>query len=308
MPGEPRSGDQPQGKQATSGETRCDGSGEGPPTPYPDWEAWLEGLRRRLREQLPVWPEPVPERLDLVDLDDSVDVPGDGDLLLYVHGYLGEGRLEGLHSSGAHQAAAFRAALAEEFVGSDRSPPTVVAGMWNSSTTWPKATVRATAAGRTLAGWLDRHADRYDRVTVVGHSLGGQVALIALSHLETAVVDSIGLLGAAVSPESVRVEYRDGIETGVRDCVYNYHSINDTVVCNLYSFREGHDGIGCMGALLPASSARTGTGLPENYVDVDVAETVHRHMDYFMPVEKTSAGNCVGEIVAKQLSQVPGRD
>ena len=271
------------------------------PIPYPDWDGWLEALRGRLNEQLAVWPEAVDERLDLVNLENSEDVPAEGDVLVYVHGYLGEGRLDGIQTSGANQAAALREALSNEFEERSGSPPTVIAGMWNSSTAWPRAMRRAVMAGRTLARWVETHVDKYDSLTLVGHSLGGRVALITLRNLVKSKVTSAGLLGAAVSPSAVRGDYRPGIERGVEERVYNYHSVNDLVVCNLYSFLEGHDGIGCMGALVPDGSHNSGASLPEKYVDVDVSETVHQHMDYFKPTSDTEAGNCVTQLVENQL-------
>ncbi len=271
-----------------------------PPRQYSDWETWIDTLRVRLEEQLTIWPEQVQERLNLVNPAASTAVPTQGDVLVYIHGYLGEGRVGSLNVSGANQAAALRQALTDEFE-DGREPPTVVAGMWNSSASWPTATRRAEQVGRTLADWLTANGDQYDRLTLVGHSLGGRVALIALSCLDRATVDSVGLLGAAVGSTAVRSSYRHGIETAVDGHVYNYHSVNDFIVCNLYNFREGDDGIGCMGAFLTRDSSGARTPLPTNYVDVDVSKTVHRHLDYFKPVSTTVAGNCLPQLVANQF-------
>lgn len=272
-----------------------------PPSPHTDWKGWLGALRKRLQEQVAVWPEQIDQRLDLVTLERSRHLPDDGDILIYVHGYLGEGRLEGINASGANQAAALQQALADEFEETRGSPPTVVAGMWDSSALWPTATKRAVMAGRTLADWIDANADRYDRLTLVGHSLGGRVAFITLGYLEQAAVDSVGLLGAAVNSAAVRTDYRWGIESRVTDGVYNYHSVNDRVVCNLYSFRERHDAIGCTGTVLPDESESVEGTLPQNYLDIDVSKTVHRHMDYFKPVSNTAVGNCLSQLVSNQL-------
>lgn len=271
-----------------------------PPSQYSNWEAWIDTFRVRLGEQLSIWPDQVQEQLNLVNPAASTAVPTEGDVLLYIHGYLGEGRVDALNTSGANQAAALRQALTDEFA-DRRDPPTVVAGMWNSSASWPTATRRAINAGRTLADWLTASGDRYDRLILVGHSLGGRVALVALSCLEDSTVDSVGLLGAAMSSTAVRGPYRHGIETAVDGHVYNYHSVNDFVVCNLYNFREGHDGIGCTGTLLTRDASGARTPLPNNYVDVDVSETVHRHLDYFKPVSMTVAGNCLPQLVANQF-------
>lgn len=264
------------------------------------WDVLLDAVRTRLHDQIAVWPEKVTATIDLVEDTTSSDVPADGDILVYVHGYLGEGRLDGMNISGANQAAALREALADEFDDSSESPPTVVAAIWNSSTIWPRATSRAVTAGKSLAGWLRERHDDYDRVTVVGHSLGGQVVFAGLNHVEDGSVDSVGLLGAAVPPERVYSDYRDGIESAVDGGVFNYHSRNDSLVCRLYRFRERTTGIGCNGTLVDGE--KTQAGLPDSYVDVDVTETVHRHMDYFKPVPETAAGNAVGELVERQLA------
>lgn len=273
-----------------------------PSIPAHDWENWLDAVRMRVQEQIAIWPEKVSETIDLVDLDTSSDVPSEGDILIYVHGYLGEGRLHGMNVSGANQAAALRKALADEFEGTGASSPTVVAGTWNSSTTWPRAKERAVTAGRNLAHWVSTNGDDYERVTITGHSLGGRVTLTALDALDYPV-DSVGLLGAAVLPETVYSAYRDGIESAVDGEVFNYYSRNDFVVCRLYSFREGNDGIGCHGT--SAETGRSSGELPANYVDVDVSETVHGHLDYFKPLPETAVGNCVGELVEKQLRTHP---
>lgn len=264
-----------------------------------DWEGLLEALRTRVQEQIAVWPEKVEETIDLVEMRTSDTVPVEDEILIYVHGYLGQGRLEGINISGANQAAALGQALVEECRQSPASPPTVVAATWNSSTIWPRATKRAVAAGTHLSQWLTNNANVYDRVILVGHSLGGRVVLNSLGHLDDGIVDSVGLLGAAVQPEAVCGQYRPGIEAAVDGGVFNYHSRNDAIVCRLYSFREGSDGIGCNGTV-----AEDGTGigdLPGNYRDVDVSETVRRHMDYFKPLPETAAGNCVRELVERQI-------
>lgn len=264
-----------------------------------DWTALLAAFRTRVQEQIAVWPEKVDGTIDLVELSTSTAVPADGEIVVYVHGYLGEGRLDGINVSGENQAAALTQALADEYEWSTASPPTVVAATWNSSTIWPRATERAITAGTNLAKWLRTNADEYDRVILVGHSLGGRVALISLGHLDGVSVESVGLLGAAVQPEAVCTEYRRGIESAVEEGVFNYHSRNDAIVCRLYSFREGHDGIGCTGTVVENGS-EIGE-LPTNYRDVDVSETVRRHMDYLKPLPETAAGNCVRELVERQL-------
>lgn len=263
---------------------------------------WKNRLTERIREQLAVWPKKVTETIHLTDqgFELSTDVPNGGTILLFVHGFLGEGRLD-VNVSGAHQAAALRAALTNEFETRADTPPTVVAVMWHSSTTWLRAKEHADVAGVSLASWLSEHGDEYDSITVVGHSLGARVSLTALAELDTPTVDSVGLLGAAVDPGTVCAEYRHGIESTVDSGVYNYHSTNDAIVCRVYRLGEGSSGLGCRGADFGDEEKSTDSELPRNYTDIDVSVHVQRHMDYFKPHDNTVAGNCVDEIVGNQL-------
>jgi pimeloyl-ACP methyl ester carboxylesterase len=199
--------------------------------------------------------------------------------------------------SGAHQAAALQAALDAEYEAVGRAEPTVVAGMWGSSTTWPRAKDRSEDAGETLAGWL-RAQDR--PVHLVGHSLGGRVSLEALDSGPGDCLESVALLGAAVDPDSVCHQYRPGIKA-VDGPVVNYHSENDGMVCRLYRVGELSAGLGCRGSDCRGGLLQSAGRVPSNYTDVDVSEQVTRHLDYYKPAEHTASGNCVGEIVSNQL-------
>jgi pimeloyl-ACP methyl ester carboxylesterase len=199
--------------------------------------------------------------------------------------------------SGAHQAAAFQTALDAEYEALGRETPTVVAGMWDSSTTWPRAKDRSTGAAETLAGWLRA---QNQPVHLVAHSLGGRVTLEALDSDPGDCIESVALLGAAVDPDSVCHTYHQGIEA-VDGPVYSYHSENDGVVCRLYRVGELSAGLGCRGSDCRGGLLQSSGRLPSNYSDIDVSEQVTRHLDYYKPAEHTASGNCVGEIVSKQL-------
>lgn len=258
-----------------------------------------ERLGPVLEEQLTYWPTEVERRIDLTG-ETAVESDGlpDGEIILYVHGFLGQGRVDIARMSGAHQAAALAEALQLEYEPRDREPPVVVAGMWDSSTTWPRAKRRSAGAGETLAHWLRTQQER--SVHLVSHSLGGQVCLEALDNDPGNCIESVALLGAAVDPDSVCHKYRPGIEA-VDGPVFNYHSENDGMVCRLYRVGELSAGLGCRGSDCRGGLLRSSGRLPSNYTDVDVSEQVTRHLDYYKPAEYTASGNCIGKVVEKQF-------
>lgn len=259
---------------------------------------------KRLRQELTDWPETLDAQLDVTgDTAVASDaVPQSGEVVFYIHGFLGEGRLESVPLSGAHQGAALQAALEEVYEGRPDDPPPVVAVVWGSSTEWFRAQRRTETAGETFARWLDEHRDRYDSVTIVGHSLGGRVALWTLAALEDATVDEVALLGAAVAPDAVCKQFREPIETRVTGTVCNYHSENDRAVCSLYRITERAPGIGCHGSDCgrePFDSDRR----PANYVDVDVSDRVPGHRDYYQPRgAEYGRGTCVDLLVERQFA------
>lgn len=262
-----------------------------------------------VRAWLTDWPEALDEQIDVSGPKPATrgEIPTGGDLVCYIHGFLGEGRLDSVPMSGAHQAAALEAALAEEYEQRPGDPPAVVAVVWNSSTSWWRATRRAKAAGETFASWLDANRDAYDSVTIVGHSLGARVALWTLAALEETTVDSVALLGAAVAPDAVCREFREPIESRVTGTVYNYYSSNDYAVCYLYQLSERAPGLGCRGSNCGEETAGSDR-LPDNYVDVDVTDAVPAHRDYYQPIDGGfGGGNCIDLLVERQLEVPPAQ-
>lgn len=250
------------------------------------------------------WPEEIEQRVDIAG-DQPVEsggVPDSGDLVLYVHGLFSQDILDSININGANQATALRQALAAEYADRPGTPPQVVATMWNSTTTWTAAKWRADDAGETLAAWLDANAETYDSLTIVAHSLGARVTLTALNEVTEATVDSVALLGGAVDPETVCNEYKTGIESNVDGGVFNYHSGDDTIVCNIYALREWTSAVGCDGKDCSGGWFSSGTEPPENYTGVDVTGQVLGHCYYYRPgTEEFDGDNCVGDIVENQL-------
>jgi hypothetical protein len=262
-------------------------------------------LGQRLRREITDWPEELDAQLDVSGSEAvaSDAVPTDGDLVCYVHGFLGEGRLESVPASGAHQAEALRVALEAEFADRSAEPPQVVAVMWGSSTEWNRAKRRTRRAGRTFAAWLDANRDAYDSVTIIGHSLGGRLTLWTLDALEDTTVDTVALLGAALPTDAVCTQFRDAVESRVTGTVYNYYSERDYAVCYVYRLLEGHPGLGCRGSDCVGGPGDAGR-CPENFVDVDVTDAVAGHRDYYKPPDgEFGQGNCVDLLVDQQLSR-----
>ncbi len=245
------------------------------------------------------WPAATDDRIQLADDEPAVsaDIPDSGDVVIYVHGLFGDDLLDSVDINGANQAAALDNALSEEGI----EQPTIAA-MWNSSTTWTVAKWRADDAGETLAMWLEANRSDYNSVTLVAHSLGVRVTLVALSELaDTDVtVDSVALLGGAVNPDTVCEEYKDGIESSVSETVYNYHSEDDGIVCNIYAIREFTSAVGCGGADCSGGWFSSGSDRPDNYEEVDLTGEVTAHCDFFKP-DSLESGTAVGELVDRQL-------
>lgn len=242
------------------------------------------------------WPDPIGARIDLHDDEpvESGDMPDSGDIVIFVHGWLADDVFGSIHTNGTTMAHGLHQALEEEgFSGN------TIAAMWDSLTLWSTAKRRADRDGKTLATWLDNNAWRYDSVTLVAHSLGSRVSLVALQEVTRGTVDSVALLGGAVHPDTVCDEYKDGIEDAVEDKVYNYHTEADGTVCNTYAIREGGPAIGCEGSDCDAGffSER-----PTNFEDVDMTGKTYGHCGYLKPTSMDFEGrSCAPEIVDKQF-------
>lgn len=223
--------------------------------------------------------ESAPEGYPTIDLtaDDPEAggaFPTDADeLAIYVHGFLEE-------FSGGSRDQAYTLQTAFEENGYEEP---AVAAFWDSNTPlFPEAQRRAEVAGRRLATFLEESLDGETTVRLVGHSLGSQVSLEALTCLDETVLDSVALLGAAVDPDTVcdGDEYAAGI-SGAAAEVHSYHSRNDAIVCGAYAASEATPGLGCAGSECGGFLSDGST--PDEYEDIDVTDDVAAHCDYLKP-------------------------
>lgn len=250
------------------------------------------------------WPAAKPDRINLAGDTpiDTGEIPDGGDIIIYVHGLFSQDVLDSIDINGANQAQALDEALTERGVDTP-----VVAGMWNSTTTWTLAKWRANDAGETLARWVEDNYDSYDSITVLAHSLGSRVTLTALEELadSDADISSVGLLGAGVEPDTVCDEFETGIENGVEGEVYNYHSEGDAIVCTAYAVLELTSGLGCEGAECDDGGwwFSGSDDLPANFVDIDLSGTVDGHCNYYKPATMDySGGSAIPDIVDRQFA------
>ncbi len=193
------------------------------------------------------------------------------EFVVFVHGW------HGLETS-TDQANTLREALEQN--GFDQP---VIAASWEADTRnyWRAENTTETAGGR-LAAWLENEADDAT-VHLVGHSLGGRACLETLAALESRV-ETASLLGTAADDDAVCTAgaYGCGIERAA-DAVYNYHSENDASVCYGYDLQSFSSGLGCAGSDCGGGWFRSGSSLPQNYVDVDVTDEVGDHCAYAKP-------------------------
>lgn len=230
--------------------------------------------------------ESAPDDYPVVDLrtDEPTikgDFPwGDDEFVLYVHGWL-----EKFASGARDQGYTLETALRQN--GYEQPTAAVV---WNSNQpVWPLAQRRADEAGRRLAEVLDDYLEACPGTTIrtVDHSLGSRVILEALATLDgDQVLENVSLVGGAVNPDSVceGTRYAAGIANSASE-VYNYHSRNDDIVCDIYALSEGTSGIGCVGSECD--------DVPDDFSDVDVTDSVDAHCNYGKP----DVG-CVPQIVS----------
>jgi pimeloyl-ACP methyl ester carboxylesterase len=162
---------------------------------------------------------------------------------------------------------------------------------WDSDTDWGTAVHIAKKNGRKLASWVADHNDRGgDPVRVVGHSLGAQVVVSAVSQLaawdRSNAIKECVLLGAAIGDRSVALEGDYGYD--VQESVYsfsNYYKTDDDVLDTWYTMATWDTALGEEGI-------QDGTSPPYNYREGDVSY-VPDHGSYYEPYE-----GCIPDVVA----------
>lgn len=225
-------------------------------------------------EEWPDQPETFPEVAVVDDEPTTTDLEpiADADeVAIYVHGWNGR-------QVSTNQALEFERALAD----ADYDEPVLsVAWPADSSIYW-RAEGRTSTAGERLAAWLES-ADAVAETTIrlVGHSLGGRVALETLLHLEDRTLETVALLGTAADDDDVCQNGRFGSAIGSHaEAVYNYHSVNDEAVCRGYDLQSLSSGLGCGGSDCTGGLLDDPSVVPETYTDRDVTDTVAEHCAY----------------------------
>ncbi|WP_253901383.1 DUF726 domain-containing protein [Arthrobacter sp. PAMC 25486] len=138
---------------------------------------------------------------------------------------------------------------------------------------WNVARNRAEKTGAIVADLLARtEAESY---VLVGHSLGARAMLVAAQTLGTKPggpkIQAAHFLGAAIGAK------RDShaLSAAVDEAVYNYHSINDSVLHYAYPIVEvGKEAAGRVG-LIPST---------DKVQNIDVSTLVKEHSDYLKTV------------------------
>jgi len=148
-----------------------------------------------------------------------------------------------------------------------------------ASNPWSVAGVKAYQAGALLADIIARTDKEY---ILIGHSLGSRVIYSCLSALKTkdkTFIKDVHLLGGAVNntcsnddKSATNVDWKN-IENAVNGSIFNYYSMNDTVLKILYKVGE-------------SVKFENGTPIGRNKIDnehiedIDVTDVIKGHTEY----------------------------
>ncbi|SDR17288.1 alpha/beta hydrolase family protein [Natronobacterium texcoconense] len=223
------------------------------------------------------------------EADDSLPVADE--LFVFIHGWFGDTTVESQAED-----------VLESVEDGGYEPDEAVA------LEWPATTINFFGAegdtedvGEVTAGLVeDFYDDGGGNIRLVGHSLGGRCVLWAANKIDSDYeIDTIAPLGAAADGDMVcdgsfigSGEWYDGIAEGA-GVVRNYHSENDSTVGSAYG------GIG--GAALGTDGSGCPDDTPENYVDVDVTDSVSSHLGFL-------GDDVVGENLAENLDSTEEGD
>ncbi|WP_226479529.1 alpha/beta hydrolase [Natrinema amylolyticum] len=199
--------------------------------------------------------------LDFRDgVPDVTDAPQDEtEVVFKIHGYTSS-------SASVERAATFRETA--RTVGYDES---VTAVTWDDSGLPTTAVQSARDTGQLFAAWLADYTDANPSTTIriLGHSMGGIVQMETLAAIDgeftVATADGIGSFEASDAP-CEDGPFFDAIQASA-DAVHNYYSTNDGVA------RLGSGPADCGGWFSDGTT-------PDNYIDVDVSDSVSDHSAY----------------------------
>lgn len=167
----------------------------------------------------------------------------------------------------AKTAAAAATKAGAKFLGNVAAPAMIAADL--AKNPWHVAKSRADKTGVIIGDLLARTtADSY---VLIGHSLGARAMVVAAETLSTKPgaprIASAHLLGTAVGAKSDW----DALTAAVDDCVYGYHSSNDTVLKYLYrTAQAGENAAGYTGFSPVSGKLR----------NIDVSDHVASHFEY----------------------------
>lgn len=162
---------------------------------------------------------------------------------------------------------------------------------WGIDLRWEESVIIAKKNGKKLAEWITDHLDGGgDPVRLVGHSLGVQVLVSALSDLQERgrkdAVESATFLGGAIDEESVEIDetYGQSIENVAKRCD-NFLKWDDQKLGLMYRISEMDGAVGQFGIDNPFDA-------PQNYSDVNVTDQVTDHDSYPLPDD-----GCIPQVV-----------
>ncbi|WP_049927660.1 esterase/lipase family protein [Halopiger goleimassiliensis] len=235
--------------------------------------------------------------VDVIEVEEGLfgwsaddDLPVADELYVFIHGWFGDTTVQSQAED-----------VLDSLEAGGYEPDEAVALEWPATTfNFPGAESDTEDVGEVTAELAE---DFYDsgggNIRLVGHSLGGRCVLWAADKIGSSYeIDTIAPLGAAADGDMVcdglfgSGEWYDGIVEGA-GVVRNYHSNNDSTVGSAYGgiggAALGNDGSGCPG------------DTPDNYVDVDVTDSVSSHLGFL-------GDDVVGENLAQNLDSTEEGD
>jgi predicted alpha/beta hydrolase family esterase len=142
---------------------------------------------------------------------------------------------------------------------------------WDSNRMWYKAKENALNFSKKLAKKLLVNKDQLSSTVLVGHSLGGRIAVKTLKHLQVDEVNlhTVILLGAAIDVDDEDVKKLDLYAEKLNTSVINLSNEGDFVLKAIYSFMEQTNPLGYLGPKIEMKKVRN-YRIPRKYMAHDV--------------------------------------